>query len=141
MEKKNYDITKKIKGKKSQSFSADLIVVIIIVLFGVIFLVVNKINNVNNGSNLQEVSKKVSSEASVLFSNFKSSGIVDSDNNLNLNKLENINYENLKENLGISNDFAIVLEKNGKLVMIDSVKNVTCIGSNKIVVNGKHCVN
>ena len=130
------------KNNKAQSFSTDIIIVIIIVLFGTLFLVMNKINNVeNNDGDIKEVYSQASSDSKIIVNELKSQEIIDDENKVSVNKLLQLNENELREKLGIKNEFAIVFEKDGKLIKLDPENNVNCIGSNNIIVNGQSCSN
>ena len=126
-------------NKTGQSFSTDLVVVVVLVLFGTLFLVLSQINNVENGPSLEEKYEKASLDAKLVVDNLRNDNILDDENKVNVEKLLAINEEELKEELGITGDFAIVFEKEGKLVKIDPENNVNCIGSQNIIVNGVSC--
>jgi hypothetical protein len=128
------------KIKKSQSFSMDILVVIAIVLFGVIFLVANKLGDTqDNQQNIENIKDKASEQSRIIFNEFKSSQIIDSENNVQIEHLLQSNIEDMKHDLNIDNDFCIVFEKDGKLVKIDPENNVNGFGSDKIIVNGQPC--
>lgn len=127
-------------NKKSQSFSTDIIVVIVLILFGSLFFVTYQINSTN--ANVETIDDKFSaanSEANIVIENLKNKNIIDSENEVDVEKLLTINEQNLREELGLSKEFAIVFEKDGKLVKIDPENNINCIGSKNIVVNGVEC--
>lgn len=125
-------------NKKAQSISIDLIVVVSIVMFGVLFLVFNQINTQEDKqiTLLSERSEHVSEQ---IFISLQDDGIIEDNNVVNVDELIQLSDEELKQELGISGDFAIAFEKDGKLVYIDSVQNISCLGSDKIIVNGKNC--
>ena len=127
-------------NKLSQSFSTDIVVVIVVVLFGALFLVMNQTNNINNGSNLNKVYKQSTDDSKLVVENLKENDIITSKKTVNLNRLLQMKESSMKEQLGIKDDFAIVFEKDGKLVKIDPDKNINCIGSPNIIVNGQKCV-
>ncbi len=127
-------------SKKAQSFSADLLVVVIVILVAVVFLVAAKIKDIQKGSGLEKTYKDITSESVSLFNYLKSSGIVDEKNTLNVEKLLSLNYEDLKEQLSLKDDFIIVVEKDGKLVKLSPDKDIYCFGSSKLKVNGKECI-
>jgi hypothetical protein len=124
--------------KKAQSFSADILVVIVIVLFGALFLVINKISEEQN-EDLLEKAREANLESKEILDYFRVSGILDEDNNINIDQLISADLDSIKEELGIKNEFAIVFEKNGKLVKIDPASNLNCKGSSNIIVNGEAC--
>ena len=126
------------KIKKSQSFSADILIVTVLVLFGALFIVMNQLNE-QREADLAVRAEEAEQQSRVLFDSFKESNIIDFENNLNIELLSSINQEELRNTLGIRNDFAIVFEREGKLIKIDPDNNVTCIGSSKIVVNDVPC--
>jgi hypothetical protein len=128
-----------IKYKKSQSLSTDILVVVVIVLFGALFLVMNKINDVESGPEFNEKYELASQNAEIIVDDFKSKGIIDSENNVDLNKLILVDEASIREEFGIIGDFCIVFEKDGNLVKIDPENNVNGIGSEDIIVNGVPC--
>lgn len=127
------------KMKKAQSFSTDIIVVVVIILFGSLFVVMSQINNVESGPSLEEKYEEASLEAKVVFENLKSSQIINSENQVDVDKLLTLNERELREELSLPNEFGIVFEKDGKLVKIDPENNVNCVGSSSIIVNGEEC--
>ncbi len=131
-------VREKIFQKKSQTFSADLFVVVIVILIGVLFLVINKINT-NEVVNTEEIEKEAEKEADLIFKTFEEKNILNENGDLDIISIKNLDYEKLKEDLNIKGDFAIVLEKDGKLVKFSPNEDQTCFGSDKIIVNGKPC--
>lgn len=128
------------KEKKSQTFSADLLIVIVIVLFGVLFLVVQKTQSLSDeGALFEEKYEEASEKTKVIVTELKQKEVLSQENEVDIEKLLQLDEKQLKEELGISGDFAIVFEKDGKLVKIDPENDVTCIGSNKIIVNDEVC--
>jgi len=127
------------KQNKSQSFSTDIIVVVVIVLFGAIFLIMNQSNNLKNEQTIDVVYKQASKDSKLVVENLKFNKVIDSENKIDTNKLLQMDEANIKEQLGIKNDFAITFEKNGKLVKIDPENNINCIGSKSIIINGQSC--
>lgn len=125
--------------KKAQSLSTDIMVVVILILFGVIFLVVNQVKTVEEGPTYEEKLEVANSDSQIIVDNLKSNGVINSQNEVNVEKLVQLNEEQLREEFGIQGDFAIVFEKDGNLVKIDPESNFTCIGSEKIVVNNEQC--
>ncbi len=126
--------------KKGQSLSADIMVVVVIVLFGAVFLVLNQINDTSNPSG--DTAKKyeqASMDSDKIYQALKQKEVISSENNVNVQKMIQIDQDMIKQELGIQNDFAIVFEKDGYLVKIDPTNNVTCIGSGKISVNDYVC--
>lgn len=126
------------KNKIGQSFSADILVVIVVLLFGVLFLVMSKINTAEN-KNIEVKYDEAAVDSKVIVDSLKLSGVLDSENNVNIEKLLLIDDQQIKADSGVKNDFAIVFEKDGKLVKIDSDKGVNCVGSPDIIVNGVPC--
>ena len=133
-----YVVIKRKMEKKAQSFSADILVVIVIVLFGALFLVINKISEEQN-EDLQEKAREATLESKEIYDKLRYDGILDENNNIDIDQLISADLNNLKDELGITNDFAIVFEKNGKLVKIDPATNLNCKGTSKITVNGEAC--
>ena len=125
-------------GKFGQAVSADVLVVVVIVLFGSLFLVMNKINE-EESQNLELRAKAATVESKIIVEELKTQGIIDSENKVEVGELLVLDDVELKEKLGLKNDFAIVFEKDGKLVKIDPENDVTCIGSSAISVNGETC--
>lgn len=125
------------KNKKSQSMSTDLIVVIALLLFGVLFVVFNQINTQEerNFSQIEEQNKIISDS---IYNSLLSRSVID-DNKVSLEGLKQISEDEIRQELGINKDFAIAFEKDGKLIYIDSEDNVSCVGSNKIKINNQNC--
>ncbi len=126
------------KNKKGQTLSADILVVIVIILFGALFLVLNQINKENENT-VDKISKEATVESKVIYDSLKKDNIIDENSNVNVDKLLALSHDEIKQQLNIKNDFAIVFEKEGNLVKVDSEKNINCIGSDKIIVNGVAC--
>lgn len=126
-----------LRNNKAQNMSTDLIVVMALLLFGVLFVVFNQINTQEdrNFSQIQQESKVVSDS---IYNSLLSKEIV-KDNKVNLENLKQISEEEIRRELGITSDFAIAFEKDGKLIYIDSEDNTSCIGSNKIKINNQSC--
>lgn len=128
-----------VKNIKSQAFSTDIVVVIIIILFGALFLVMNKINTLETENNFEQVYGEASTDSKIIVDNLKKSEVLDEENKVDVSLLLSLDEQQIKEELGITNDFAIVFEKDGKLVQIDPENNINCIGSSNIIVNGQVC--
>ncbi|MFW5705188.1 MAG: hypothetical protein ACOCXG_05085 [Nanoarchaeota archaeon] len=127
------------KTKFGQSFSTDIIVVVVLILFGGLFLIVLKLNDAGTDPAIDQKYEVAALESKVLIENFKKEGIIDNQNEVDVEKLMQIMPEEVKEDLNIGNDFAIVFEKDGNLVKIDPENNINCVGSEKIIVNGVQC--
>ncbi len=125
-------------NKNGQSFSADVLIVVVVLLFGVLFLVMNKIDTTEN-KDIEQKYEEASLDSKVIVDNLKETKILSSENIVDVEKLLSLDDAELKNQLGIKNDFAIVFEKDGKLVKIDSQNNVNCIGSSNLFVNGVMC--
>lgn len=125
------------ENKKSQSMSTDLIVVIALLLFGVLFVVFNQINTQEerNFSQIEEQNKVISDS---IYNSLLSKSVIN-DNKVSLESLKQISEDEIRQELGINKDFAIAFEKDGKLIYIDSEDNVSCVGSNKIKINDLNC--
>jgi len=126
------------KSKKTQSFSTDILVVVVIILFGILFIVMNKINT-QDKVNINQKYDEASTDSKVIYNNLVAKKILDSENKVDMKKLLVLDQNQLKQELGIKNDFAIVFEKNGKLVKIDPENNINCIGSSNLIINGIAC--
>lgn len=127
------------QNKKGQSLSTDILVVVVIVLFGALFLVMNQINTQQQGPSFEEKYAMASQDAKIVVDNLKSGGVIDSENVVDLDKLLILDETTIKNELGIKNDFCIVFEKDGNLVKIDPENGVNGIGSQEIIVNGVPC--
>ena len=127
-----------VNKNKAQAFSADILVVVVIVLFGALFLVMNKIDQ-EQQEDLQKRAEQAAQESQIIVNELKTMNVIDQNNRINTNDFLSLNEEELKRKLNLQNDFAIVFEKNGNLVQIDSEKGITCVGSSSIKVNGKAC--
>ncbi|NQZ84521.1 MAG: hypothetical protein HRU03_02285 [Nanoarchaeales archaeon] len=140
MEKLNKQnkINKLRENKFGQIFSTDIVVVIIVILFGAIFLVMNQINQKQNLSP-EEIYQIAQTESSLVINNLKSTEIINSDNSINVDKLLLLSEEEIREELNLKNKFCIVFEKDGKLVKIDPNSKVYGKGSSDIIVNGEPC--
>jgi len=125
-------------NKVGQSFSADILVVVVILLFGVLFLVMSKIDNAQT-KDIEVKYEEATVDSNIVVENLKATSVLDSENNVNIEKLLLVDDEQMKLDLGIKNDFCITFEKDGKLVKIDSEKGVNGIGSSDIIINGIAC--
>jgi hypothetical protein len=134
MKKKN----KLNKNKLGQIFSTDIVVVIIIVLFGAIFLVMNQINQTSELSP-EERYTIAQAESSLVINNLKTNEIIKQDNTIDIDKLILLSEEEIRKELNLKNKFCIVFEKDGKLVKIDPNSKTYGKGSSDIIVNGEPC--
>lgn len=134
-------VKKKKIYKKGQSFSIDLLIVIVVILFGVLFLVMNEIQKVDTGSkDINELQEKSTEQSKIIVDELKMSNIIDDNNNVEIEQLLQVDMEQLKADLNIDNDFCIVFEKDGKLVKIDPNNEVYGIGSTSdIAINNIPC--
>lgn len=130
---------KKSTNKKAQIFSTDIIVVIVIVLFGAIFLVMNQISSQTGGNTIEEKHKIAQTQSKLIINNLKTNDILESDSTINVEKLVLIDKDELIAQLNLKNKFCIVFEKDGKLVRIDPSSETNGIGSSEIVVNDLPC--
>ena len=131
----------KSNSKKAQSFSVDIVIVIVVVLFGALLLVLSQISEVEKEPTIEERQDTASLDSQIIFENLKERGIVQhSDNSVDIQELLTINDENMREELGISGKFCIVLEREGKLVRIDPHSPVHGVGSEDIIVNEEPCL-
>ena len=132
---------KLILNKKSQAFSVDIVIVMLVVLFGVLILVMSQIGEIEKEPTLAERYETVSIEAQQIFDHLKENDIVkDSDDSVDVQELMLINEEEIRNELGISGKFCIVFSKNGDLVKIDSESSVNGVGSGDIKVRGEPCL-
>ena len=125
--------------KKSQSFSTDISVVIVDLLFGVLFLIANKMSDDNGDDKINALVDRANEESRLIVEELKNSNIIDNENNIDINSLKQIDLQTLKEELGIKGDFCIVFEKDGNLVKIDAENDINGIGSKNIIVNTLPC--
>lgn len=127
----------RLQHKKAQSLSIDVVIVIALLLFGVLFLVFNQINT-EEIQNFEETIEQSEIVSDTVFSSLETRGIVE-DKAVNVERLIQLDEQELREELGVLEDFAIAFEKDGKLIYIDSTTNLSCLGTNKIIVNGNNC--
>jgi biopolymer transport protein ExbD len=128
--------------RKSQAFSTEIIVVVVMLLVITLFVVAQQFNEkqiTSNNLEIEKLKEKSNQESKLIVESLKKEKILNNENKVNIEKLSSIDKNKIKEELGITGDFAIVFEKDGKLVKINPESNQTCIGSNKIVVNGVPC--
>jgi hypothetical protein len=75
--------------------------------------------------------------------NWLSAGRVIEDKKLNpddIKGLASMSYPELKRELGVSGDFCIyIVDEEGNIMYIDIDRNVTGIGSPKVLINGRPC--
>lgn len=126
-------------NKKSQSFSTDIIIVVVIILFGALFLVVNQINSIEEGPTIEEKYAQANLQSEIIVENLRQKEVIDPENRVDVQRLLELNEQELREELNLENDFAIVFEKDGKLVKVDPENNINCIGSENIIINGVSC--
>ena len=124
--------------KKSQAVSIDLVIVMALVLFGALFLVFTKIND-QKDENFEDIVKRSEQVSDSVFNSLQEEGIIADNNAINVERLVQLDEEELRNQLGVDADFAIAFEKDGKLIYIDSAQNLSCLGSDKIIVNGNNC--
>ena len=123
--------------KQAQSFSADLIVVVVIVLFGALFLVINQLGTSSDQSDTtSQAYEEVSSQAQLIYDDMKSERIISAKNEIQQDRYLSIDHEKIRQELNIKGDFAVAFERDGKLV---KVGGVNCIGSDNFKVNGETC--
>lgn len=127
-----------VKNKKAQNFSADILVVVIIVLFGVLFLVINQINK-EEKIDLEVISEQSTRDSKLIVDDLEQRGVLQTGGEVDIERLLQLNQNELRNELGIQGEFAIVFERDGKLVKIDPNNDINCIGSNKVIVNGVPC--
>tara|TARA_B100001964_G_scaffold4051_1_gene4407 strand:- start:747 stop:1058 length:312 start_codon:yes stop_codon:yes gene_type:complete len=73
-----------------------------------------------------------------ILTNEKTEASLLTQNSLTEEKVENLDYDEIKNIIGVENDFCIFFEDiNGNLVKIDDMD--PGIGSDKIYINGKPC--
>lgn len=126
-------------NKNAQAFSADILVVIVIVLFGGLFLVMNKIDE-ERSEDISVRAEAAAEESRIIVNELENTNVISQeDNSINKEELLTLDKEELKQRLDIENDFAIVFEKDGKLVQIDSQNDINCVGSSSISVNDQPC--
>lgn len=127
------------KNKNGQIFSTDIIIVVIIVLFGALFLVLNQISSQESGPDFEAKYKQAQTESKIVVSNLKSEEVISNENVINVDKLILLDEEKLRQELNIKNKFCIVFEKDNKLVKIDPDGEVYGIGSPEIKINDIPC--
>lgn len=126
-------------NKKSQSFSTDIIIVVVIILFGTLFVIVSQINSIEQGPALEEKYAKANLQSEMIVQNLRQKDIISNQNQVDVNRLLLLSEDQIREELNIDSDFAIVFEKGGRLVRIDPENNINCIGSQNIIINGVPC--
>lgn len=124
-------------NKNAQSLSTDLIVVMALVLFGVLFVVFNQINAQEQRS-FEEIQSQSRLVSDSIYNSLLSRGIIEQ-NNVNLELLKQLTEEELREQLDINQDFAIAFERDGNLIFIDLDNGLSCLGSDKIIINDINC--
>lgn len=123
---------------RGQSLSTDVLVVIVLVLFGALFLVINQITQ-EEQTDLDKRAEQATAESRIIIDRLANEGIIDDQSNVDVDLLLTIDEEQLRRELNIQNEFAIVFEKDGRLVRIDPENQVNCVGSSNIVINGVEC--
>ncbi len=118
--------------KKSQTWSTDAIVAVIIFTFVAMsfFYITGKSTEKKGMDEIAQEAKKIPD----LFTQSGNSSFSFIENNkINIKKLENIStisYDELKRQIGIINDFCIHFEdENGNIIFINSTNNISGIGN------------
>jgi len=126
------------KKQKSQAWSMDIMLATIIFV-GTIFFFFLVLNNTQD-SKMEELKRDSAQITDSLFSKDNSLGILD-DDEVNESKLEDLlrqNYTELKQQIGVKNDFCIYLEdEDGNIIFINS--SFTGVGSDLINVSDIPC--
>ncbi|MFT4244883.1 MAG: hypothetical protein ACMXYB_05510 [Candidatus Woesearchaeota archaeon] len=127
-----------LKHKTAQILSTDLIIVVAFVLLSTLFVVFNQIN-LQQERNFEEIRQDSKTISDSIYNTLWTSNIIGGNNDVDLIQLRQINEDQIRQQLNIDRDFAIAFEKDGKLIYIDSEEGISCIGSNKIVINERSC--
>jgi hypothetical protein len=131
----------KMKLKKGQIISLDLIMVVTLVLFVVLFIVIYQISDFNNeNKDIKKMEKKAREDSNLIINELKNNNIINNNDEVEISKLSNIDIETLKNDLGLKSDVAIYFEKDGKLVQIDPNLDINCLGNiENFKINGQTC--
>jgi hypothetical protein len=129
------------KNIRGQSFSTDIIIVVVLLLFGGLFLVVTQLDSYDDETSIEERYQEAAVDSKIVYDYLKSEEIILEDNSVETSRIVQIDVNNIKEELGLKNEFAIVFEKDGNLIKIDPEKNINCVGTDKIKVNDVVCSN
>lgn len=134
--------------KKGQNWSLDLVlgVIVFLLVLGVFYLLISK----NTSTDIKGMKDKGNSIMSYLDSSKSDSDLAFiHDNNINMTLLEKLynnhtKYEQLKNELGLTGEFCIVLEdSNGRIVVIDETLpgtgNIYGFGNSNLNISGCLC--
>ena len=127
-------------GRRGQTFSADILVVVVVVLFGALFMVVNNLSSTSSDlDSVDNLHAQAAEQAEIIVQSLRAKNIIDSENQVDVERLLSLDEEQIRSELNLRGDFGIVFEKDGKLVKIDPSGDINCVGSKSIIVNGKPC--
>ena len=127
-----------LKNKTAQTLSTDLIIVVAFVLLASLFVVFNQIN-IQQERNFEDIRQESKTVSDSVYNALLTSNIIGRNNDIDLVQLRQINEDEIRQQLNINRDFAIAFEKDGRLIYIDPEEGISCIGSNKIVINDRNC--
>ena len=126
--------------KKAQAWSMDVMIAVIFFL-----IIIGAIIYISFFLSHKEKMDKLKDDADIIYKAFSSEGkikIID-DSKINvpdLNNITNKDYESIKEEIGVKNDFCVYfVDDKGNLVYLDESNNNPGIGSSRITINGKAC--
>ena len=124
--------------RKSQILSTDVIIVIIVVLIGLVTFLIYEIDSTKEKELKVTFDEELETSSQKIWEDLLSKGII-VDQNVDVSKMNEINIDQIKQDLSITDDFIIYFEKDEKLVDINPNPGSTCYGDFIAEVNGVYC--
>ena len=121
--------------KKSQNFSLDIIIVVIIILFVGLTLIINQAEETET----QVLDKRLEEQEKIyrmVIKNLEDRDILNSENEINKKLIKNLDEQAIKS-FGVSHEICISFEIDEKLIEVGD--NKLGIGSSDITINGTNC--
>ena len=125
--------------KKAQSFSLEVMILVVFVMFVGIFFVVFLLDDLGGEDDHEEIIDEMENEEVLIYNELERREIIDQRGEVNLDRLAALDANELRQELGIRSHFAITLEHEDGLVLIDSQEGVDCIGTGEMGVSGNVC--
>lgn len=113
--------------KKGQTFSIEILIVIAVLLFGVIFLVVNEINS--SREDIDVIMQRNDEDADRVFNYLEQNNYIDFDEgNDNIIQLKSLDTQAVRQEVGVVDNYVVYVTKGDQLIYIDPKENVTAVG-------------
>ena len=124
-------------ARKSQNFSVDVVVVVVILLFVGVFFVANT-TQVEDEDLLSDRISQQERVADDVVSNLVDMDILSVEDELDREKFKQLDGEKIKESFGVFQDICISFEEGGRVVNVTGEESFGK-GSSSIIINGKRC--